>query len=484
MSENVHWSDVIAEDVLKRGNKHVVATGITPSGSIHIGNMREVAVANAVCRALRDHGADARLIYIADTYDPLRKLYPFLPEGYVEHIGKPLSEIPDPDGCCPSYAEHFLRPFLNSLERLGIEIEVYKADYMYKSGMYTDTIKTALENRDKIAKILSEIAGTSISSSWSPFNPLCEQCGRIKDVIVKGYMGNSVDYECICGHRGVADFSKGGGKLTWRVDWPARWKILDITVEPFGKDHAVAGGSYDTGVQISKDIYGHKPPYPIPFEHIFLKGRGKMSSSTGTLVSIQEMLDILPPEVLMHLFLRTNPEKHIEFDPGLPLLNLIDEYDRIHGWQISFRHMVTIVQTAQDFDQILEVLRRSGYGVSDLDAIRQRSINAKNWLSKFAPPSVKFKVQETLPVGVKKLSQQQRFALRILADEIGSKKTAEDLHNEIYEIAEEAGIDSSDVFKAIYVAILGKSSGPRAGWFLLSLDGNFIRERLRDASKA
>lgn len=484
MSETVHWADVIAEDLLKRGNRHVLATGITPSGPIHIGNLREVAIANAVFRVLRDHGADARLIYIADTYDPLRRLYPFLPEDYEEHICKPISEIPDPDGCCSNYAEHFLKPFLKSLERLGVETEVYRADDMYKSGMYTDLIKTALEHRDSIAKILEKVAGTSIPSGWSPFNPLCEQCGRITDAIVKGYVGNTVDYECMCGHHGVADFSKGEGKLTWRVDWPARWKMLDITAEPFGKDHAVAGGSYATGVRISKKVYAHEPPYPIPFEHIFLKGKGTMSSSTGTLISIQEMLDVLPPDVLMHLFLRTKPEKHIDFDPGLPLLNLIDEYDRVHGGQVPFRHMVTIVQIAQDFDEILEVLKRSGYVVSDIEDIRQRSINAKNWLSRFAPTFVKFNVQETLPVEVKKLSQKQRHALGILADEIRFKKTAEELHNRIYEVAEEAGTDSSDVFKAIYVAILGKSSGPRAGWFLISLDGNFVRKRLREASKA
>ena len=484
MNETVHWADVIAEDVLRRGNRHVVATGITPSGPIHIGNMREVVIADAVCRVLRDRGADVRLIYIADTYDPLRRAYPFLPDGYEEHIGKPLSEIPDPDGCCPNYAEHFLRPFLNSLGWLEVEITVYRADDMYKSGMYADLIGAALENRDSIAKILAEVAGTSIPSSWSPFNPLCEQCGRITDAIVKGHVGKNVDYKCMCGHHGTADFSKGGGKLTWRVDWPARWKMLDITVEPFGKDHAVAGGSYDTGVRISREIYGHEPPYPIPFEHIFLKGKGKMSSSTGILVSIQEMLDVIPPEVLRHLFLRTKPEKHIEFDPGLPLLNLIDEYDRIHEWKIPFRHMVTIVQIAHDFDGVLEVLRRSGYDVSDLDAIGQRSLNARNWLSKFAPHSVKFKVQETLPVGVKKLSQKQKLALGILADKIGRKKTAEELHDEIYKIAEEVGIDPSDVFKAVYVALLGKSSGPRAGWFLVSLEGNFLRKRLREASKA
>lgn len=106
MADTIHWADVIAEDVLKKNGKHLVATGITPSGNIHIGNMREVVTADAVYRALVDKGANADFIYIADNYDPLRKVYPFLPESYVEHVGKPISEIPCPCGNCANYAEH------------------------------------------------------------------------------------------------------------------------------------------------------------------------------------------------------------------------------------------------------------------------------------------------------------------------------------------------------------------------------------------
>ena len=106
---SIHWADVIAEKLEKSG-PHTIATGITPSGPVHIGNMREVMTAEAVYRALLDRGVEAKLIYIADTYDRLRRLYPFLPESFTEHIGKPLSEIPCPLGCCASYADHFLNP--------------------------------------------------------------------------------------------------------------------------------------------------------------------------------------------------------------------------------------------------------------------------------------------------------------------------------------------------------------------------------------
>lgn len=141
MADITHWADVVADEVLEKGKKHLVATGITPSGHIHIGNMREVVTADVAYRALLDKGAQAEFIYIADTYDPLRKVYPFLDESYAPHVGKPLSEIPCPCGEHKSYSEHFLEPFLVALEHLGIHPKVYRADELYKQGLYTDAIK-------------------------------------------------------------------------------------------------------------------------------------------------------------------------------------------------------------------------------------------------------------------------------------------------------------------------------------------------------
>jgi lysyl-tRNA synthetase class 1 len=166
----IHWADVAASELADKG-PHTLATGITPSGPVHIGNMREVMTAEAVYRALLDRGVEARLIYIADTYDRLRRLYPFLPKSFEEHIGKPLSEIPCPDGCCKSYADHFLLPFLGSLEELGIKPEIYRADALYKEGKYNDAIKTALLKRDEIARILKEFQAAMSSLTGRLLTP-------------------------------------------------------------------------------------------------------------------------------------------------------------------------------------------------------------------------------------------------------------------------------------------------------------------------
>jgi lysyl-tRNA synthetase class 1 len=507
----MHWSEAIARDIIakRKEERHVVATGITPSGAIHVGNLREIIVADAVHTALLELGVDARLIYVADSFDPLRRRYPFLPPEFEAHVGKPLSEIPDPYGCHASYADHFLQPFLDSLTQLSIKLEVFKADELYKSGRYTETIKEALSKKAGLARIIEAVSGRQLPADWSPFNPLCPLCGRINAAVVTNFdpEREEVAYACKCGHTGVASF-QGGGKLGWRVDWAARWKILGVTIEPFGKDHASPGGSFDTGRHLATEIFEYPAPYPIPFEHILLKldeeGAGtkvttKMSSSRGTNVPVHEILKAVPPEILKYVLARVWPEKHIEFNPSLPLLNLIDEYERQvapigrgSAGEISFRHLVTLVQIARyDFSDLLTVIRRSGFTVRESNAeelaeIRKKAGYVVDWLRIYAPESVKFELQLTVPVeALKDLSAAQRAALGLLARELeaGVNLTAEAWHKKIYEVAATLGIEPKAVFEALYRALLQKPSGPRAGWLLASLESSFLKERFEAAEK-
>jgi lysyl-tRNA synthetase class 1 len=527
MAEITHWADVVADEVLSKGKKHLVATGITPSGHIHIGNMREVVTADAAYRAVADKGGDSEFIYIADTYDPLRKVYPFLDESYAEHVGKPLSEIPCPCGEHKNYSEHFLEPFLVALEQLGIHPKVYRADELYKEGMYKEAIKQSLVKRDQIAEILHKVSGKSPADDWNPFNPICNECGKVNSTVVTGFDldAETVEYSCSCGSIGTVSMV-GGGKLTWRVDWPARWKALGVTVEPFGKDHASRGGSYDTGIAISKEIFGYEAPHPIVYEWIMLGQKGAMSSSSGVVVSISDMLKVVPPEVLRYLIIRTKPEKHIKFDPAQPLLTLVDEFERLHEneeansydkrilelsqaagichTEIPFKHMITIYQAAGgDFDKIMNIVERAGYDTKKERCIRELSNNVENWLEMYAPSFVKFSVQNEVPVQTASLSEVQKVFLAALSDMLChmDEMSGEDYHNLIYSakengselketIASAMGVDSAELevnpqelFKAIYTAVLGQQSGPKAGWFLSSLEKDFLVERFKAASE-
>jgi lysyl-tRNA synthetase class 1 len=490
----IHWADVVAEDLLKKRKKHRIATGISPSGPIHLGNLREMLTADAVRRALVDKGGKAEIVYIADTFDPLRKRYPFLPEEYEKYVGMPLSEIPDPDGCHESYAEHFLAPFLESLAILGIDVVIERADRMYKEGRYKEQIRIALENKEKIAKIIEEVTGRGLEPDWNPFMPLCEACGKIGSAKVKG-CDDKLYYTCSCGHEGKASYK--GGKLSWRVDWAARWKILGITCEPFGKDHAAAGGSYATGTRFAREVFGIEPPFPIVYEWIHLKGFGAMKSSKGIVIPVKEMVEVLPPEIVRYIIIRSKPERHIEFDPGMGLLDMVEEFEEavkendratqlsivkeFEYSEVPFKHLIVVGQIAEwDLGRTLDILARS-YPIDDVTKkdVERRLTYARKWLERFAPQNLKFEISE---VDVE-LNKDEKGFLLSFADSLSEEMNAEEIHALVYEMAKKEGMKTPKAFQAIYRAILGRDYGPRAGYFIKSLGIEWVKERLRRASK-
>jgi lysyl-tRNA synthetase, class I len=517
----MHWADVLADELLKEEKKnYVLATGITPSGPIHIGNMREVLTTEAVYRSLIDKGAKADFIYVADDFDHLRKVYPFLPKSYEKYVGVPIYEIPCPCGKHKSYADHYLSFFLNSMKELGISPKVYRASEMYAKGMYFEAIQIALENMDKIKEILETISKRKLPKEWIPFNIRCNKCRRLTSTKAILYEFPNIEYKCDCGYEGTVDVREGGvGKLPWRIDWPARWKMLNVTFEPFGKDLGTTGGAHDTGEKISQEIYGYPPPKYAMYEFILLKGEGAMHSSTGTALSTEEMLKMTPPEVLRFLILKNQPNKHIVFDSGLGLIDLVDEYDKEERvyfgleeeskgmkdfkktyelsqpyhipktvpHQIPYRHLVTIIQIGQKWDGVKNILLRTKQIPKDLkkedeERLKQRVEHVRYWLDNFAPEQVKFEVQKNIPNIT--LTEEQKAFLSFMHEKIPNTKwESEDIHNLIYSISEEKKIQIKIAFQTIYQVILGKDKGPRAGYFLSNLDKDFVLKRFKEAVK-
>ena len=507
----MHWADVIANNLKKKSGEHIIATGITPSGPIHVGNMREVLTGDAVLRALKDIDVNAKLIYVGDTFDPLRKIYPFLPKEYEEYVGMPLSEIPCQCGSHSSYAEHFLLPLLDALDVLGVEHETLLTHEMYKKGVYSESIKTVLENKEKIKTILENISKRKLPKDWFPYNPKCSKCKKFKTASTK-YEHPYVYYKCACGNEGKADIRKDDGKLPWRIDWPARWSFLSITCEPFGKDHAAAGGSYDTGSAIILEVFGKEPPYPVVYEWVQLKGKGAMHSSTGVAITASEMLSMTPPEVLRFMMVRTNPNKHIDFDPGLGVLSLVDLYDKYEriyfnlekgeedqkrvyelaqsknipekmSTQIPYPHLVTVSQIKDSWDDVLEILSRT-QKISDETKLKQRYECVLFWLKNFAPESVKFGVQEKLENIIKeRIDEEQKTFLKAMVESINKIKwTPDEIHTKIYGLSRGLNIEPKKSFIAVYLALLGKENGPKLGYFLSSLDKKFVMKRFEEVA--
>jgi lysyl-tRNA synthetase class 1 len=517
----VHWADVIAEQLSVNEKKCVLATAITPSGSIHVGNLREILTTDAVYRALCDKKIKAELIYIADTFDPLRKVYPFLPSCYGKYIGMPLSEIPCPCEKHDNYASHFLKPFLTNLKKIGVKPRVYLAHKLYYEGVYNDAIKIALDNANKIRAIMKNVAGRPLPDNWMPFNVKCKNCNKL-DGEIRKYKYPTLVYACkSCGNKGTVDLRDGGiGKLPWRIDWPARWKILNVSFEAFGKDHAAAGGSWDTGKEISISVYDHKPPMPFVYEFIHLKGKGAMHSSTGTAISADEVLMMTPPEVLRFLIMKYDPSRHIEFDSGFGLLDLVDEYDRYErvffdkeketagtkeskrvyllsqpypkkivqkcSAQIPYRHLVTLVQIAKNNKDVIQILKRNRE-IDELSEIEEKKLKerikkVRYWIKNYAPEIVKFELQK-IPPDIQ-LTPERKRGLSLLKTGLQRVEwNPENIHKEIHLVAEQwekEGMRNSvkEIFSVIYLILLGTKKGPRAGYFIHSLGKNFVLQRI------
>ena len=296
------WAEKVAE-TLGEG-PHVVVSGISVSGNIHAGNLREVLVAEAVASALRARGEEVRFIFHADTIDPLRKIAPGIPPSYEEYIGYSLSHIPDPEGCHVSYAEHFLAPFENALREMEMDIEVLRSHELYEQGVYTGVTREAIEHTDALRGILQDVTNRKMPEHWSPYLPRASS-GKLTGARILDHVPeeNKVVYVDEDGWEDAADYSSGEGKLGWRVELAARWKALGVTFEPFGKDHTSRGGSTDTADRMSREVFHCQVPGRYEYEWIGLKGRGDMSSSRGIVLLPKDLLEIMPPDAVRRIIL-------------------------------------------------------------------------------------------------------------------------------------------------------------------------------------
>src|SRR5215211_7374889 len=215
------WAERVADSL--GAGPHVVVSGISVSGNIHAGNLREVLVAEAVANALRQRGEEVHFIFHADTIDPLRKIAPGIPKSYEEYIGHSLSHIPDPEGCHVSYAEHFLVPFEEALSEMEMDIEVLRSHELYEHGVYTGVTREAIEHTDELRGILQEVTNRKMPEHWSPYLPRASS-GRLTGMRVLEHLPEqtSVVFADEDGWEDSADYSRGEGKLGWRVELAGR----------------------------------------------------------------------------------------------------------------------------------------------------------------------------------------------------------------------------------------------------------------------
>lgn len=502
------WADRIAKDIIQSGKfkPYWVDDMKTPSGKIHVGALRGVVAHDLVFKALKSLGVKVKFTYIFDNHDPMDALPVYLPkEKFEKYLGAPLYKIPSPDSKFKNYADYYADEFKRVFNAIGCTPEIIWSTDLYESGKMNDVIKLCLDKTDVIRGIYEELYKKELPKQWYPFNVFCPNCGKVSTTTVTSWNGKEVTFHCSidkvawtkgCDFKGkVSPFSskKGiAGKLPWKVEWPCKWKVLGITVEGAGKDHMSSGGSHDLAKLICERVLTYEVPYPIAYE-FFLVGGKKMSSSKGLGSSASEMLEILPPELLRFLMVKTKINQAINFDPsGDTISELFDKYQKASLYkdpevkrvfdlsQVGKKKRVpsirfwTLAQWVQMPNMDQEIKKANAQ-----DWARY----AKIWIEKFAPEEEKFIVQDKLPKETEKLSKEQRKVLLKISSELDKKWTGDDFQTRIYEIGKEVELNGAKTFEAIYIALLGKNHGPKAAWLILSFDKEFVKKRFQEVSK-
>ena len=333
-----HWADEAAAKIIfEKGEKelYTCASGITPSGSVHIGNFREIISVELVVRALRDMGKNVRFIYSWDDYDVFRKVPQNMPKQDVleKHLRFPITMVPDPWERDANYARHHEVDVEKALPVVGINPEyIYQSD-QYRASRYAQGISKALEKQEFLKGTLDKFRDEEhkIQGQWWPVSVFCDNCNK-DETNIEGWDGQwGLSYSCrSCGHAETSDIQSAKGiKLVWRVDWPMRWEFEKVDFEPAGKDHHSQGGSFDTARHISKSVYGWDAPITFQYDFIGIKGSpGKMSSSKGNVIGLSDVLKVYTPELTRYLFAGTRPNSEFTISFDLDVIKIYEDYDK------------------------------------------------------------------------------------------------------------------------------------------------------------
>ncbi|MEM1557337.1 MAG: lysine--tRNA ligase [Thermoproteota archaeon] len=525
------WADVVAESAIEHAERNgmsrvTVKSGGSPSGGKHIGNMNDQIRAFFIYDAVKKKGVPARLIYTNDDMDPLRTIPPSAPDGDGEwhffteeeismlekHLGWPYSRIPDVFGCHKSWGEHFNSVIQDGLNKIGILMENYNNSDSYANGSFLGVTKLTLSKTSLVREVLSRYQRT-VEEDWIPFHAICSNCGKITTTALRVDIENDVvEYECRgrvlagkyvikgCGYRGFSTLKEG--KLPWRLEWVAQWKVFQVNAEPFGKDHYE--GSWKSGQALAREIYGIEPPASLVYEFFLVNGE-KMSSRKGNAYILQDILKVLEPEVVKYLY-----TKRPMMQRNIDLKNihlLVEEFDRFEESffdrsseeaeriyptlmgkvpskkpiRISYllaSYLVQFYPIEEAYNSLIRAgILNEDVSEEDKNRVLFRLKLAKNWLSTFADPGRYVLKKESSQVDLSGMEK----AIEDLVERLSSltEFRGEDIQNIIYSTARRNNIPASEFFRKLYLIFLGSESGPRLGYLLATLGKEKVVSQLR-----
>ncbi len=522
-----HWAEAFVDHILESQpdkDLYTCAAGISPSGIVHFGNFRDVMTSYAVGRALEERGKKVRYLFSWDEFDRFRKVPQGVDAAWIEHIGKPLTAVPDPFGCHESYARHWQVEFEEAIQEIGIPLDYRYQAKKYTNGDYDDLIIKAMRERERIARTLlsfmsdkgkteKEINEEEYVREYYPISVYSRFTGK-DNTVVTAYDGNStITYTCLDTKQSeTIDFTKEHiVKLAWKIDWPMRWGVEGVVFEPGGHDHASPGGSYDVSSTIAKEIFDIQPPLFVGYQFVGIQGtNGKMSGSKGNAIAPKQLLEIYEPALLKWLYLRKLPDQAFSLAFDSEIIRQYDELDRegvaqkdktlslmrekalryslapqetLPASPIPFRQAVGYGQILNWNEQKVTELLGALDLHYDTSSVTARLSKAKAWLETYNPDQLIRLREEINQEYVATMDEEAKQRVRSLREALQTDGFTEipKLEELVYRIPKDESLTQEEnsprqraFFKDIYRLLINADTGPRLSTFLWAID----RERV------
>ncbi len=495
----------------------------TPSGRIHVGSLRGVVIHDLMYKALAEQGVKAHFSYVFNNMDPMDGLPTYLDKNkWEKYMGSPLYRIPSPEPGFDNFAQYFANEFIQVFNSINCHPQIIWSIDLYRSGKMNVLIKLVLDNADKVREIYKKVAKTEKPADWFPYSPICEKCGKIGTTRVYKWDGRYVYYRCEkamvewaqgCGYEGKVEPINDNGKLPWKLDWPAHWKTIGVTIESSGKDHMSAGGSYDLSSHICREILNYEAPDALGGYEWFTIGGRKMSSSKGIGTSAKETSSILPPDVFRFLLVRTPKDTHLDFNPeGETIPNLFDDYDRCLNAYFAklennipkskqgevmldfariaelsavqpmpltrmllprFRTIVNLLKNKADIADYFMKQKKAALTIKEKEMLDERIKYANLYLRNYA-------IEKTTTNEPFVLFPDQKQFLETLKDYLNNLKSNDrnSIQESVFTALKTSGLKPKVAFQAFYRQLVGQNAGPKAADLILDLGVENVIEKL------
>ena len=523
------WYDMMAKKVIEREqslNRDMsrlrTEMGLGASGFPHIGSLGDASRSYAVTLALKNLGYNSELVAFCDDKDGLRKVPAGLPadmsKSLEKYLGYSVSTIPDPFGCHESYGKHMSSLLLEALDKCDIEYEYYSANDVYKKGLLLNEIRTLLTNAKKVGEIIKEEVGQETYSEVLPFFAVCEKCGHLYTTRAYKFdpKTDKVTYKCEgleirgkliagCGHEGELDIKSGEGKLTWKSEFAARWKALDIRFEAYGKDIA---DSVRINDRICREVLQFEPPSHARYEMFLDKGGKKISKSAGNVFTPQVWFNYgSPPSLLLLMLKRFVGTRTLDVSDIPAYMNELDYLEEVYfgkkqvaekeatrlkgiyqycyimkpptkaSIHVPYNLLAFLVKMAPKeclYDYVAEKLQSYGYlqKGQTIDAELQKRVEyALNWTKDF----------EEIKESNVELSVTERKAILELVMKMETEVDADAIQTAIFNSAKDNGLKPGAFFKVLYQVLMGAPQGPRLGPYVLAMGKQNVTDALQRA---